>query len=232
MSDVPASTDSSETRVHTPATSPLSNAEDSNPQTESAQHANLIREHAIQLSTLSAPEKIALLDFERGSISSNDEFKADGMWCMICEEMTSSYHEHDELHCRNFRAYTNTLQELIATSSRSKASAQWSRKMCIVEYLSASLMPPVTQKWWHCACNYVMERSDITRLFTQHRLDQHPAPVQSNPLNRCVICLEQTRRIMFEPCHHVVCCASCSNNVDFCPICRNSIDNRVVVYMS
>ena len=187
-------------------------------------------DYAIQLSTISSAEKIAILDFERGHISATSDFTSYGM-CMLCEQVSTAYHEHTDAHNSRFREYTATLRDLIAITSRSKAT-EWSRKMCIVHYLSECLMPPVTHTWWHCACHYVMGRHNISRLLTQHTTDQQSNTVQTNVTVRCVVCLEQTRRIMFEPCHHVACCASCSNHVECCPICRQTIDERVVVYMS
>ena len=53
----------------------------------------------------------------------------------------------------------------------------------------------------------------------------------------CVICMENDRNILFEPCHHLCCCSSCIGQMidrsNFnCPICRVSIEQTVEIYFS
>ncbi|AGR56853.1 iap3 [Hemileuca sp. nucleopolyhedrovirus] len=49
---------------------------------------------------------------------------------------------------------------------------------------------------------------------------------------RCVICLDNERQIMFQPCHHVVCCRTCSDLITDCVICRSVIIERVIVFLN
>lgn len=67
-------------------------------------------------------------------------------------------------------------------------------------------------------------------------------PINTEANNRitnitCIICMENNRNILFEPCHHLSCCSTCINQMrnrpNFnCPICRTSIEQTVEVYFS
>lgn len=48
----------------------------------------------------------------------------------------------------------------------------------------------------------------------------------------CVVCLNERREILFLKCHHIVSCRDCSARLIFCPICRNHILKKVVIYLS
>ena len=58
------------------------------------------------------------------------------------------------------------------------------------------------------------------------------APVNDTHL-RCVICLTNQRNILFNPCRHVCCCSDCglSSSIQTCPMCRQSLEERVVIYL-
>ncbi|QHB21765.1 IAP-3 [Artaxa digramma nucleopolyhedrovirus] len=47
----------------------------------------------------------------------------------------------------------------------------------------------------------------------------------------CAVCLDSGRQIMFDPCHHVVCCDKCSRLVSKCVVCCVQISKRTVVYL-
>lgn len=59
---------------------------------------------------------------------------------------------------------------------------------------------------------------------------------------KCVICLHNSRGIMFSPCHHVITCESCANELPLCggliastrlcPFCRKGISKMTKVYLS
>jgi hypothetical protein len=69
-------------------------------------------------------------------------------------------------------------------------------------------------------------------------------PLNNETVNRtlnltCVICMENDRNILIEPCHHICCCRTCidhlrdGNRPNFnCPICRTSITRTVEIYFS
>lgn len=67
-------------------------------------------------------------------------------------------------------------------------------------------------------------------------------PINNETENRttnltCVVCMENDRNILIEPCHHLCCCSACivqmrdSSNFH-CPICRVSIEQAVEIYFS
>lgn len=47
----------------------------------------------------------------------------------------------------------------------------------------------------------------------------------------CGICFDDERCIVFQPCGHMMCCASCSDKVQKCPACRKSIHSRIRVFL-
>ena len=46
---------------------------------------------------------------------------------------------------------------------------------------------------------------------------------------QCVMCMENERGVVFQPCFHLVSCTSCQHCVDFCPVCRETIYGRLEV---
>ena len=37
--------------------------------------------------------------------------------------------------------------------------------------------------------------------------------------------------ILFLPCKHVSCCEKCAENLNNCPLCRNSIQSKIKIYL-
>jgi len=53
------------------------------------------------------------------------------------------------------------------------------------------------------------------------------------PIDReCVVCLENTKKVIFIPCSHISCCLACARRVETCPICRKSPERKMKVYFS
>ena len=46
-------------------------------------------------------------------------------------------------------------------------------------------------------------------------------------LEKCVICMEDRRCIILQPCGHFCMCERCGNTVCVCPVCRGSIQERI-----
>lgn len=53
------------------------------------------------------------------------------------------------------------------------------------------------------------------------------------PNNLCSICFTNERNILFLPCRHLCTCGDCGLNSHLiaCPICRNLLDSRIVVFV-
>jgi hypothetical protein len=51
--------------------------------------------------------------------------------------------------------------------------------------------------------------------------------------NLCSICLANERNVLFLPCRHLCSCSECGLNSHLisCPICRNLLDSRIVVFV-
>ena len=48
----------------------------------------------------------------------------------------------------------------------------------------------------------------------------------------CKICMDEEVCVVFVPCGHLVCCATCAPPLSKCPICRSTIRGTVRTYMS
>ncbi|XP_055327739.1 baculoviral IAP repeat-containing protein 7-like [Paramacrobiotus metropolitanus] len=49
---------------------------------------------------------------------------------------------------------------------------------------------------------------------------------------RCKVCLDKPCNMVFQPCGHAACCHTCSEKLQSCPVCRQSIQSRMRVYFS
>ncbi|XP_014774266.1 E3 ubiquitin-protein ligase LRSAM1 [Octopus bimaculoides] len=69
-----------------------------------------------------------------------------------------------------------------------------------------------------------------------------PSPSEENPTSstqpivtarglytECSICLDRTTNIIFLNCGHVCCCTECSVDLEFCPLCRSNILQKIQV---
>ena len=48
----------------------------------------------------------------------------------------------------------------------------------------------------------------------------------------CVMCMQNDRGVVFQPCFHLVSCTSCQNRIGICPVCRETIYGRFVVKLA
>ena len=48
----------------------------------------------------------------------------------------------------------------------------------------------------------------------------------------CKICMDAEVSVVFLPCGHLSCCANCANGMDFCPMCRAPINEKIRTYLS
>ncbi|XP_078375493.1 uncharacterized protein LOC144658879 [Oculina patagonica] len=48
----------------------------------------------------------------------------------------------------------------------------------------------------------------------------------------CKICMDAEVGVVFLPCGHFSCCADCANGMDFCPMCRTPIQEKIRTYLS
>lgn len=48
----------------------------------------------------------------------------------------------------------------------------------------------------------------------------------------CNICMYRQRKILFQPCGHIIACVECSNKLFDCPICRKNIEQKLKLFFS
>ncbi|XP_050418079.2 baculoviral IAP repeat-containing protein 3 isoform X1 [Patella vulgata] len=67
----------------------------------------------------------------------------------------------------------------------------------------------------------------------ENQQENQPDPVAINP-DRCVICLSETRVVLFRPCKHVCCCTNCAPRFmdSPCPVCRTHVQDWEIVFLS
>lgn len=47
---------------------------------------------------------------------------------------------------------------------------------------------------------------------------------------RCIVCYENCRNVIIEPCLHFACCDKCTDTLPECPICRGPCTSRLLVF--
>lgn len=79
-----------------------------------------------------------------------------------------------------------------------------------------------------CQCQECQINSDIKKenLIVQKNIKDLETKIT------CVICLTNTRNIIFGPCNHLATCISCSKNPSLkkCPLCRKVFDTKTRVF--
>ena len=54
---------------------------------------------------------------------------------------------------------------------------------------------------------------------------------QGNVSRECVVCMNAQRTTMLRPCGHVCVCSECAEAVSTCPLCRQSIADRIRAFL-
>jgi hypothetical protein len=103
--------------------------------------------------------------------------------------------------------------------------------------------PWIEHAYWSPHCPYVLGMKNMkwvrqvfnarARLADSDR-DWGDLPLDDagNPhcTQKCCICDEQELRIAFLPCGHLCCCAMCGAGLQYCPICRQSVEETVRIF--
>ncbi|CAF1166402.1 unnamed protein product [Adineta steineri] len=59
--------------------------------------------------------------------------------------------------------------------------------------------------------------------------DKNQSLLQTSSSIECLICSDNKRDILFQPCSHIVTCHSCANRVKKCLLCKESIQTRIKI---
>ena len=68
------------------------------------------------------------------------------------------------------------------------------------------------------------------RVFVKLDKEKARRAVHNEGEQKCVVCLEAARDVVFMPCFHVVSCWNCGLRVSECPVCRVAIQQKRRVY--
>lgn len=50
-------------------------------------------------------------------------------------------------------------------------------------------------------------------------------------VDECLVCSDLKKDILFQPCGHITCCSACAPRVKKCLVCRETVTNRIKVYL-
>jgi hypothetical protein len=74
------------------------------------------------------------------------------------------------------------------------------------------------------------EETKATKPSTSNK-NEHNQTNDSSPVNPCVLCLTDERRLACIPCGHLATCVPCGHSLRSCPICRREIEAFVRIYV-
>jgi len=64
---------------------------------------------------------------------------------------------------------------------------------------------------------------------TRERDDATRERDEAQDRNECIVCMERPRAVLFEPCRHLLVCATCATAADACPFCALAVEDRITV---
>ncbi|XP_050390967.1 uncharacterized protein LOC126810060 isoform X2 [Patella vulgata] len=144
------------------------------------------------------------------------------------------------------RSREDNLQQTFQTTLQQQTyihQTQLQRKQTELETETAQLQAEI-QKYEEELSNLVTEftriKSTVNKRENQQENQQpdstavnQPDPSAINP-DRCLICLSETRVVLFRPCKHVCCCTTCAPHFmdSPCPICRTTVQDWEIVFLS
>jgi hypothetical protein len=76
------------------------------------------------------------------------------------------------------------------------------------------------------------KESQITQLKFILKKTKNALLAAQNNVLLCIVCVENPRDCIIQPCKHVVCCRQCCAKIMFCPICRTRIVRSEHVYFA
>jgi hypothetical protein len=74
------------------------------------------------------------------------------------------------------------------------------------------------------------EETKVTKPITSSASEQNQTN-DSSPVNPCVLCLMEEKRLACIPCGHLATCVPCGHSLRSCPICRREIEAFVRIYV-
>lgn len=94
------------------------------------------------------------------------------------------------------------------------------------------VMPPIANHPIDIEMIEIDTNHIINEILDSNRLPEIDIINRIEPIdNKCCVCLDNTKCILFIPCNHVCCCQTCSDYTINCPICREIIQEKKKVFL-
>ncbi|KAK6165909.1 hypothetical protein SNE40_022723 [Patella caerulea] len=143
------------------------------------------------------------------------------------------------------RVREDNLQQTFQTTLQQQTyihQTQLQRKQTELETQKTQLQAEI-QKYEKELSNLVTEFTRIKSTVhnRENQQENQPDPAAVNQLDsstinpdRCLICLSETRVVLFRPCKHVCCCTTCAPRFmeSPCPVCRTHVQDWEIVFLS
>lgn len=72
----------------------------------------------------------------------------------------------------------------------------------------------------------------LTFCFSEYNREHHiEQQISQNSITECLVCSDNERDTLFQPCSHIVTCHLCASRVKKCLLCKESIQTRIKVIM-
>jgi hypothetical protein len=77
------------------------------------------------------------------------------------------------------------------------------------------------------------DRKDFERQTRKKRREsEEDIDSDEDDKTQCVICMYESREVLFVPCGHVCSCTKCAEDIETCPMCRATIKQSHRAYIS
>lgn len=78
------------------------------------------------------------------------------------------------------------------------------------------------------------EYDELASYLTELELTHHESKelIEKNDTITCIVCMENARNILLEPCKHAVLCQKCSQSISVCPICKTNIITKLQIFIT
>lgn len=132
-------------------------------------------------------------------------------WLCLCEPILPTTHPHSTQS-----AQSATQPHTYSTQSTTQPQPIQPIQSIYIQYTS-----PVFHTHSH-------SRASSPAFSTQYNeeLDEEPPNTFI-----CITCMDKPREILFVPCNHICCCATCSQSITSCPVCRQTVSAHTNVFI-
>ena len=185
---------------------------------------------------------IVISDWESGHLTRANEFVVGNHgYCTLCKQVLhdEEIHDHAEgiAHMLLYKEYLSkysTLMHVKATMCPMLQNAQ-ARLCAAYDAIVMTSASQRSQRVWESAFRYAAGQRSFKSFRQSFEEPEEQSSTQTEnrtPAPQCVCCWSSSRDVMFRPCKHVVACSTCAERLTACPICREAIAEKEIVYCS